>query len=99
MGNETIKYPVSRFGGHLTNRISETTDTRFTGEALICGFTDFMTYRRHSLELRIFTASPNRIRGEPVVETLKEVDMGQGSSIFRQQNSLSITKPFKKVKL
>ncbi|EYE41242.1 traA domain protein [Bacteroides fragilis str. S23L17] len=99
MGNGTIKYPVSRFGGHLTNRISGATDIRFTGEALICGFTDFMTYSRQSLGLRIFTVSPNRIRGEPVAETFKEADTGQGSSVFLQQNSLPIIQPFKKVKL
>lgn len=99
MGNGTIKYPVSRFGGHLTNRISGATDTRFTGEALICGFTDFMTYSRQSLGLRIFTVSPNRIRGEPVAETFKEADTGQGSSVFRQQNSLPIIQPFKKSKI
>ena len=49
MEKGTFRYPANRFGGYLPNRISEPSDTRFSSDAVIHGFNDFMTQCRHSI--------------------------------------------------
>ncbi|WP_287565807.1 hypothetical protein [Parabacteroides sp.] len=65
MEKGTFRYPANRFDGYLPNRISELSDTRFSSDAVIHGFNDFMTQCRHSSVIRIPVSPLKRIRDEP----------------------------------
>ncbi|WP_302614158.1 hypothetical protein [uncultured Bacteroides sp.] len=65
MEKGTFRYPANRLGGHLQNRISALPDTRFSSDAVIHGFNDFMTQCRHSPVIRIPASPLKRIRDGP----------------------------------
>ena len=64
-GKRNFQIPANRFGGYLPNRISEPSDTRFSSDAVIHGFNDFMTQCGHSSVIRIPASPLKRIRDEP----------------------------------
>ena len=92
MEKGTFRYPANRFGGYLPNRISEPSDTRFSSDAVIQGFNDFMTQCRHSSVIRIPASPLKRIRDEPICQCFTDADMYVTASVQEQENNSSTIK-------
>ena len=92
MEKGTFRYPANRFGGYLPNRISELSDTRFSSDAVIQGFNDFMTQCRHSSVIRIPASPLKRIRDEPICQCFTDADMYVTASVQEQENNSSTIK-------
>ena len=92
MEKGTFRYPANRFGGYLPNRISEPSDSRFSSDAVIYGFNDFMTQCRHSSVIRIPASPLKRIRDGPICQCFTDADMYITASVQEQENNSSTIK-------
>ena len=92
MEKGTFRYPANRFGGYLPNRISEPSDSRFSSDAVIYGFNDFMTQCRHSSVIRIPASPFKRIRDGPICQCFTDADMYITASVQEQENNSSTIK-------